>query len=149
MILCLLRHGHATDEAARDDWRTLTWQGRQAVRASTEQLRHKLPTIEKIFVSPLARAIETATLAADALTYDEALEVSPLLQPGGQVQTLATWIERLTQPAVLMVSHEPILGNLVGLLTGRSHHPLAKAEVVGLERTDNQWKKLWSIAPPH
>jgi phosphohistidine phosphatase SixA len=69
LVVCVIRHGLAgpsVPDRARDDARPLTSRGRDQARRAGEALAglDLLPSV--VWTSPLRRALETATLAADA-----------------------------------------------------------------------------------
>ena len=75
------------------------------------------PTL--ILTSPYKRAVETAELVANQLAYTEELLRTNTLLPGSSAEDV--WDEiRIHKDAaeMLLVGHEPLLGQLAGYLLG-------------------------------
>jgi phosphohistidine phosphatase len=118
MELYLLRHGIAEDLApgGRDADRALTAEGKrklkEVLKVASAQLR---PTL--ILSSPYRRAKETAVVAAQALRYEKEILESSQIVPHGRPEDL--WQEvrsHRNEPKLLVVSHEPLLGQAMGWL---------------------------------
>ncbi|MCU7645272.1 phosphohistidine phosphatase SixA [Pseudomonas piscis] len=112
MRLWVLRHGQAEAHAATDAERNLTAHGRQQILASAAQLIGQ--PIAGILASPYVRAQQTAHLVREALGFE------------GEVRTVS-WLTPDTNPLraleqldsaenLLLVSHQPLVGSLIGLL---------------------------------
>ncbi len=110
MDLILWRHAEAED-GVPDMARRLTVKGhRQAARVA-RWLGERLPKGTRVLVSPAVRAQETAV----ALTAQ--FETVPEIAPGadaGAVIAAADWPR--AKHAVLVVGHQPTLGEAAGLL---------------------------------
>ena len=134
MELYLLRHGDAVDRAtggyATDDERPLTGAGRAEARRAAGALAELGVKPELVLTSPLARAAETAAIAAELLRPRYGAHESAALAPGG---TPAAVLAAVTgygdyfgvgdAPVrrVLLVGHMPDLGELAGwLVWGRA-----------------------------
>ena len=155
MDLFLIRHAAAGEGGlyCADGERPLTAEGRRsalAVGASLAQLGVKL---ERIAVSPLVRAVETAELVAVSLEYDGELEIWPELAPEGAPEAV---IARLhARPGrTALVGHLPSIGNLLGTLLCRpSGVSMSKMSVVRLgwpeTRDGHPAKLVWVMTPKH
>lgn len=110
MELLLWRHAEARD-GVPDLQRPLTDKGRRQAAALAVWLVPRLPRELRILASPAVRTRETvAVLKRD-------FEVSPALAPGAAPETVlaaAGWPE--AHGAVLVVGHQPTLGQVAGLL---------------------------------
>ncbi len=130
--MTLLRHAKAVD---REDWtnddrdRPLTKAGREDFLRVAKSL-HKLISAVEIVTSPWLRARQTAELAAEC--WDLPLrEVSWLASDG---LTARERVAQLTRDLdVVLVGHEPDLGELVGFLCGSRPLQLKKGGLVMLE----------------
>ena len=121
MDLYLLRHGVAEDggNGVSDAQRALTEDGRRKLKqVLTAALEAKLaPTL--ILSSPLKRTMQTAELATDLLNFKGGILQSGVLKPGTTPEQV--WDEiRLyrDEPSLLVVGHNPLLGQLAGYLLG-------------------------------
>jgi len=113
MDLILWRHAEAEDAAAGlpDGKRRLTQRGEKQARSMAKWLAPRLPARLRILVSPAERTQQTAH--ALALPF----ELEPRIGVGADPAELlaaAGWPEQ--SDAVLLVGHQPSLGNLAALL---------------------------------
>ncbi|MBD9397579.1 phosphohistidine phosphatase SixA [Pseudomonas sp. PDM11] len=123
MKLWLLRHGQAQAEARSDAARELTAHGREEVRQSLEHLRGRALTI---LVSPYVRAQQTASLVHEALALQAPLQTVPWLTPDSDPRDSLARLQKLSGTELLLVSHQPFIGALGGLLVhGHRQQPLA------------------------
>jgi phosphohistidine phosphatase len=140
VMLYLMRHGIAEDATREmsDAERALTDEG----ISKTTQIADGLATLDvqldAILSSPLRRAEETARIVARVLAPDCEIELTPLLAGGIHAETIVTGLRlprRATQ--VLLVGHQPDLGDLASyLLTGSEHRvriPFKKAGMAAIE----------------
>lgn len=117
MKLFVGRHGEA-GMAPRDDDRCLTARGRADCSDIYSQCRDSINDPgTMVVVSPLVRAQETAAIALSELrlAHQNAI-TSPLLRPEGDVSGLARWLDQLDADSVLVVGHQPLLGNFLAWL---------------------------------
>ena len=117
MHLYILRHADADTEAATDSARTLSEKGEeQALKVAQFCRAHGIqPGV--IFASPLIRAQQTAKPVAKELRVEvtTARWLACGAKPDGILAELAA-VENV--PAVMLVGHEPDLGNLIAHLLG-------------------------------
>jgi phosphohistidine phosphatase len=122
MNLFLLRHGLAVERGspgfANDAVRPLTPKGRRQLLKTTAALKKMELSFDLIFSSPLLRAKQTAEIVAGALKLKRRLVFAAELPPGGDAQKLIQRISALKPPPqnILLVGHEPALGELISLL---------------------------------
>jgi len=135
--LWVLRHGEAELRANSDAERRLTAHGReQVVRSAAHLLGQPL---QAIIASPYVRAQQTAALVHETLGFAEPLRTVPWLTPEADVQQVIGAIERLGLEHVLLVSHQPLVGNLVGLLQhGHLQQPAAMS-TASLAELEGEW----------
>ncbi|MFI7799567.1 phosphohistidine phosphatase SixA [Pseudomonas sp. DD1] len=132
MKLWVLRHGEAESHAPSDAQRNLTERGREEVLHSAAHLIGQ--PIGAIIASPYVRAQQTAQLVREALGFvPEIRTVSWLTPDGNPLQVL----EKLdTDDNVLLVSHQPLVGNLISFLQHghqRQPQPMHTASLAELE----------------
>ena len=123
--LWLLRHGEARPQARSDAERELTEHGRDEVRQALAHLQGG-PAPTTILVSPYVRAQQTARLVAEGLGLSDRLRTVPWLTPDSDPRQSLLELQRLDDSnGVLLVSHQPFIGALGGLLVhGHRQQPL-------------------------
>lgn len=124
MKLWLLRHGEAEPRAATDAERPLTRNGRQEVLQAAARLAG-VP-LDAIIVSPYLRARQTAELVVEALAFQGPVLVEGWLTPESDPREALDRLARREESQLLLVTHNPFVGELAGLLIhGHSQQPLA------------------------
>jgi phosphohistidine phosphatase len=124
MKLYLLRHGKAVEREAfgREDdaSRPLTNVGRERTRLVAEGMRQLGLEFDLILSSPLVRARQTAEIVAETYGATELLRFTERLADEKALVDLTSEIRSLLpQPeSLLLVGHEPNLGEFVSLLLG-------------------------------
>ena len=114
--LWLLRHGEAAGRAASDAARDLTARGEQQARAAGRALAARDIDFGAIYTSPKLRARRTAALAS-ALLGAEPIVHEPLRE-GFSARDAEELLLGAGERAVLVVGHNPDLGQVVFDLTG-------------------------------
>ena len=130
--LYIFRHGEAQDRGrgGSDEARALTGPGKAEVRRVARGLRKLGVKLDLILTSPLVRAEETAQIAADVLRPAGGLRTCDALAPGGTHAVLFKELSSIGKSSVMLVGHQPDLGELVSVLTygsPRAGVPLKKA----------------------
>lgn len=115
MDLILWRHADALDarELQDDLERALTAKGERQAQRTARWLNHVLPSTTKVLVSPARRAQQTAK------ALDRRFKTVDALRPDGSVSELleaARW--PLSRKPVLVVGHQPTLGQVAAHLVG-------------------------------
>ncbi len=121
--LDVLRHGAAAPAGVGGDReRRLTAEGAEAIDVLGRRLAAAGWRPDAVWSSPYPRALETARLVQACVPDCPAPEALDELVPDGDVNTVATALARRSTQAthVLVVGHQPLLGNLVQLWTGRA-----------------------------
>ena len=122
MNLYLLRHGIATESEMAgfqpDSERPLTAKGKKRLRSTTRAMAKLDLSFDLILSSPFRRAKQTAEIIAKNFKLRKKLSFSEELTPAGNPRLL---IQQLNQfrpepKNVLLVGHEPYLGQLIALL---------------------------------
>lgn len=129
MELFLWRHAEAAD-GRPDLARALTPKGHEQARAVAQWLRSRLPAGCRILVSPARRAQETAE--ALGLPFETLFEISTDATPRGLIAA-ANWPD--SKQAVLIVGHQPTLGEAAAILLGAPGRetPVRKGAVLWLK----------------
>jgi phosphohistidine phosphatase len=122
MELYVLRHAIAVERGApeirRDSERPLSSAGRKRMQRIARGMRALKMRPELILSSPYLRARQTAELVAREFEAESILELSPLLEPGGDPEELMSLLggEYGSIGSVVLVGHEPSLSELISML---------------------------------
>ncbi|MDB6446436.1 MAG: phosphohistidine phosphatase SixA [Mesorhizobium sp.] len=112
MKVWVLRHGEAEPHGARPDpERALTAHGREEVLRSAAELMGR--PLTAIYASPYVRAQQTAQLVREALGFEPELITVDWLKPETRPQKVLEHLD--DRDHVLLVSHNPLVGSLLGL----------------------------------
>ncbi len=138
MRLFLVRHGDADAEVPEgldDDARPLTTRGRLALGPHFAALKPHLGTPAVIYMSPLVRAVQTATLLADALGFEGPLRTHRSLFPNGPVGALQSLLEGPPDQTVVLVGHQPSMGASAAHFLGLNSFPkpVSPGTVIGID----------------
>jgi phosphohistidine phosphatase len=139
ITLDLLRHGEARATAAGGDAaRPLSLHGSQAI----ERLGRHLGTLHwqpgRAFTSPLLRAQQTAALVLLSARVAVTPEARPQLLPESAPPEVAAMLVQALAPEehVLLVGHQPLLGDLVGWLIGQDAGAITPGQLMRLTFAD-------------
>ncbi len=122
MILYVMRHAEAVEgsDTLQDEWRYLTEKGRVAAKKTCAAIARIGPKPRMTITSPLTRAVQTAEIAAGQACRKNVVVASVLLLPGADIDKLVTHLKGCKDAKrVMLVGHEPQLGELVATLLGR------------------------------
>jgi phosphohistidine phosphatase len=113
MKLWVLRHGEAEPHGTRaDSERELTAHGREEVLRTAAELIGQ--PITAIYASPYRRAQQTAQLVREALGFAPEIRTVEWLTPDYSPQVVSEPLVSVDR--ALLVSHNPLVGNLLGYL---------------------------------
>jgi phosphohistidine phosphatase len=124
MNLYLLRHGIATEPEMAgfkpDSERSLTAKGKNRLRTAAKAMAELNLSFDLILSSPFRRAKQTAEIIAKYFKLREKLAFSDDLTPAGNPRLLIQQLNhfRPEPKNILLVGHEPYLGQLIALLAG-------------------------------
>lgn len=134
MKLWILRHGEAKPQARTDAERELTVKGREEVLRSAAHLMGQ--PLQRIIASPYVRAQQTAELVRQALGFTDAIVTVPWLTPDCNPHKVLEQLDAYSAENVLLVSHQPLVGTLIGLAVHGSlqqAQPMHTASLARLE----------------
>jgi phosphohistidine phosphatase len=120
--LYIMRHGPAMARAEgsmEDAKRPLTPEGKLKMKQAAKGFLALEAELDWIVTSPLVRAVETAEIVAETLGGNRPMDFCEAMRPGGSPEALIAFLTK--QPArrrVLVVGHEPDLGELAARLLG-------------------------------
>lgn len=137
MRLVIIRHAKAEDEAATDEARQLTKEGRGQAKELGRLLGATLPAPDVVWTSPLARCLETIDIVAREAKWKGDIERRKDLSPGADPEKVAFQISRTRARLLVLCGHAPDVGLLVArLLKFKSEHKVKKGGVVILDIVD-------------
>jgi len=121
--LYIMRHGIAAtrdvSSAMDDAKRALTSEGKQKMCEIAARLVRAGLELDWIVSSPLVRAAETAEIVAEVIGTKPPMDFCDALRPGGAPEALIAFLaKRANRRRVLVVGHEPDLGELAARLIG-------------------------------
>lgn len=134
MNLWLLRHGEAESIRTSDEARNLTTKGIQDVLITAEKLQN-MP-LDVVLYSPYIRAMQTAQIVCEKIRYQGETQQIDWVVPDMNPKQVIKHLDKYENKNILIVSHQPLLGKLVGLLTEGELNAatfLDTAELVHLE----------------
>lgn len=138
MIVYFLRHGQAESQVTTDEARALTPKGRSDTSVVLRTRVENMKGVSQIWASPLVRAQQTAEIAQN-LFPAVAIQTTPLLVPEASPSLLLDWLTQLPlldrNNAILLVTHQPLVGVLVNRLCGKADHfyPMGTSSLAAIE----------------
>ena len=141
----LFRHGRAVEETATlpDDHRYLNGIGRKRAREVGARLAREGVELDAVLTSPLVRAVQTAELIAERLSFLGEIEALPQLSPGIPSRLVASELPS-RGVSVAVFGHSPGISDLGAFLCARPSFPGFKP---GQCAVIEDGKPLWSIDP--
>lgn len=141
MRVFLVRHGDADadiPEGLDDEARALTAKARAGLPGHFEALRALMGTPDVMVMSPLVRAVQTATLLAQAVGYEGPMRPTRMLFPDGPVGALEKLLGEHEGKTVVLVGHQPSMGAAAAHFLGMSSFPkpVTPGTVIGIERPE-------------
>lgn len=128
MRIWILRHGQAESMAASDPLRALTEQGRAEVEAMLQVFGNE--PLDAILASPYRRAQQTAELVSCGLGHSRGVATAAWLTPDDNPAQVLDFLAERGERHLLLVSHQPLVGQLISLLVEghkRGHYPMPTA----------------------
>jgi len=157
MEIYFVRHGPAvqlSEEECPDADRPLSDEGKIKVRKAAKGLRNFADRFDKIYHSPLLRAVQTAEIMAEELECTEMTEETKLALPGAKPKALLNFIGLFPSLNRLMiVGHEPSLSIMASYLLGseRSVVEFKKGAIcridAGPEQAFGSGRLIWHLTP--
>lgn len=135
MKLWVLRHGEAEPHARSDAERELTENGRKEVLSSAAQLIGQ--PLSAIYASPYTRAQQTAQLVREALGFEPEVRTVKWLAPDNDPPAVVDELDSLDN--VLLVSHNPLVSNLIAYLQHGHWREPQRVGTAGLTELEGDW----------
>ncbi len=159
MEVYILRHAIAVPRGTpgypHDD-RPLTDEGVRKMMKNAQGIAKVVQGFDIILTSPLRRAHDTAKIAADALKSTHKIKVCEELLPEQSVQGIYAALSKVkNRKRVLLVGHEPNLGEFASMLIGCKSFPInfkkgALCRIDIHEIPPNlPGRLLWYLSPKH
>jgi phosphohistidine phosphatase len=141
MRVFLVRHGDADadiPDGLDDEARALTARARTGLPAHFEPAAAVVGVPDVIIMSPLVRAVQTATILARVLGYEGPMRATRLLFPDGPVGALENLLGEHEGKSVVLVGHQPSMGAAAAHFLGMASFPkpVTPGTVIGIERPD-------------
>lgn len=111
----VLRHGDAERQTQRDAERALTGHGRECARRAGAWLAARVTPELQVLASPYVRARQTAEAALLAMP-GKAIATAEWLIPDFDPRAALRELAGCGAREMLLVSHQPLVGALIGLL---------------------------------
>lgn len=134
MKLWVLRHGEAVPYGScPDSERELTDHGRKEVLNSAAHLIGQ--PLTAIYASPYLRAQQTAQIVREALGFEPEIRTVEWLTPETDPDKVTDQLVSVSN--VLLVSHNPLVGNLLSYLQHGAGYPPEKVSTAGLAELES------------
>lgn len=134
MQIYIMRHGQAEMMAYSDAERNLTDLGRQESELMAKYLVKQNTSLDAVLVSPYIRAQQTWESVSPFFEGVTNIQVLPCLTPGGSARKTVDELLALQAKgvkSVLLVSHLPLVGYIVGELAPAAGVPAFSTSAVG------------------
>jgi phosphohistidine phosphatase len=155
MLLYFLRHasaGKSTLNAKKDERRPLDEEGILQARYVGRMLANLDVQVDQIISSPLKRARQTATLVANELAFEAAVQIDDALRPEAEFDQFQEMLSRYKKyDAVMVVGHNPslteFLDKSISGSGGSTHIDLRKGAVARVEMNGRTGTLDWLVTP--
>ena len=145
MHLFIMRHGEAELMANSDKARHLNTNGREQSRLQGMWLKSTALEFDKVLVSPYTRALETFDEINQVFEQQlsDKLEVWEGITPYGDFGLVSSYVALLEKEGhhnLLLISHLPLVGDIVKELCGRNPASFYPATIVDIHWNNDQSK---------
>lgn len=156
MKLYLIRHAEAidyeTETVTTDEYRFITPNGRQVTRKAAKFLKDELADLDKIFTSPLIRAVQTAEIFAVRLKFKGDVEPVNELKNEATISSLQNLIKKNSNlNSIALVGHDPKMSILAKAFSDKEelNFEFKKSGVclIGFDLKNESGKFIWFLNP--
>lgn len=154
MFLYFLRHasaGKTMVNPKKDERRPLDDEGILQSRYMGRLLANLDVQVDQIITSPLKRARQTASLVANELAFETALQVDDALRPEAEFQQFQAMVARYGKyDAIMVVGHNPSFTEFLSktiVRTGAAQIEFKKGAVAKVEMHGRNGILHWLITP--
>ena len=155
MNIYFLRHASAGKRmvsSSKDDRRPLDEEGILQARYIGRMLATLDIQVEQIVSSPLKRALQTASLVANELAFEIAIQIDDALRPEADFAHFQAMLSRFRKfDSIMVVGHNPSLTEFLGKTisggSGTTHIDFKKGAVAKVETTGRNGTLHWLVTP--
>jgi phosphohistidine phosphatase len=155
MIVYFLRHasaGKSMLNPKKDERRPLDEEGILQSRYIGRLLAGMDVQVDQIISSPLKRARQTASLVANELAFEQAVQLEDALRPEGELAQFQAMLARYRKyEAVMVVGHNPsfteFLGKSISSGAGAAQIDFKKGSVARVEMNGKTGTMQWLVTP--
>src|SRR5580704_8293697 len=155
MVIYFLRHANAGERLSnpkKDEQRALDKAGIEQCGYVGRALAALDVQVEVVISSPLKRAVQTASLVGNELSYEGKLQFEDALRPSASFADFRRLVEKYSkQEAIMVVGHNPNLSEFLGRSiseTGcEAGTELKKGAVAKVEMGRNSALLHWCLTP--
>lgn len=155
MIIYFLRHASAGKtmlNPKKDERRPLDEEGNLQARYVGRMLANLDVQVEQIVSSPLTRARQTASLVANELAFESAVQLDDALRPEADFDQFQNMLARYKKnDAIMVVGHNPsfteFLSKSVSAGTGTAEVDFKKGAVAKVEMNGRAGTLQWLVTP--
>jgi phosphohistidine phosphatase len=155
MILYFLRHcsaGESMSDPKKDKKRPLDETGVKQSHSVGRALAALEVQPELVISSPLTRAMQTASLVANELGFENKIQVETALTPQASYSDFVDMLRRVSSAeSVIVVGHNPNLSDFLGKTIGGRSRPadidLKKGGVARVEMRRSGGRLTWYLTP--
>lgn len=120
MNVYFLRHGDAEYGSKADHLRELTSDGKEKLKIAAAGWAELIPSLDKIFSSPLKRAVQTAEIVKDVFSLSGKIEIDERITSGCRFDEVLSLINSAGKENFMIVGHMPDLSYHVSAFLGTS-----------------------------
>jgi phosphohistidine phosphatase len=155
MILYFVRHAAAGKKLLnprKDERRPLDEEGILQARYVGRMLANLDVQVEQIVTSPLKRAMQTASLLANELAFESAVQKDDALRPDGEFGQFQAVLSRFKKyEAIIVVGHNPnfteFLSKTIAGPAGSAHVEFKKGAVAKVDLNGRTGTLQWLVTP--
>lgn len=155
MTIYFLRHasaGESLDDPKKDEKRPLDEDGILQARYIGRALAAADVNLETIISSPLKRAMQTATIVANELGFEQKIENDGAMRPEATYTLFQAMLRKhASAESIMVVGHNPSIKQFLSRMIGRQGQAAAiefkKGAVAKVEVKRSEGTLLWSITP--
>ena len=155
MTIYFLRHASAGKNYVnpkKDEKRPLDESGILQARYIGRLLSNLDIQLDQIISSPLKRAMQTASLAANELAFETGIQIDAALRPESEYDQFQELLARYSRfEAIMVVGHNPSLSEFLSKTissgSGAAHVNLKKGAVAKVEMSGRSGTLEWLVTP--
>lgn len=155
MTIYFLRHASAGKKyvnAKKDEKRPLDETGILQARYIGRLLSNMDIQLDQIISSPLKRAMQTSSLAANELAFETGIQTDAALRPESEYDQFQELLARYSRfEAIMVVGHNPSLSEFltktISSSAGAAHVNFKKGAVAKVEMSGRSGSLEWLITP--